>query len=404
MQSYKKIFLIFLITTLVAVFFAFGIISELNIYENLIAQNKTEFLNNMSLVDKSGVLKNNTIEKESLENPENLNNFNIFERKDFLGQSNSFDKNIHLIPCGNTIGVKLFTDGILVVGFSEFENEFGQKTSPAKKRGVKKGDIIKKVNGKEVYSVDDFILECTNNDILKLEFLRNDKIIKINVKSEKTSDGESKLGMWVRDSTAGIGTMTFYNPKTKKFAALGHGICDIDTNLIFPLKSGEILSSSIVSVKKGEKGTPGELHGVFLESQGSIGKVIYNNQFGIYGDIVCDEMLTHNTPLKIALKEEVKEGEAYIMSNIAGQKVKAYKVCIQKTFVQNPSSTKGMIIKITDEELIEKTGGIVQGMSGSPVIQNGKLIGAVTHVFVNDPTRGYGIFIENMLAEAEKIK
>jgi stage IV sporulation protein B len=363
-------------------------------------QNKT--LNNMSLVDKSGVLRNNKIEKETLENPDNLNNKSIFGLNSINYQNNSFDKNTYLIPCGNTIGVKLFTDGILVVGFSEFENESGQKTSPAKKRGVKKGDVIKTINDKCIYSVDDFILECKNKDEVKLEILRNNKIINFNIKSEKTADGESKFGMWVRDSTAGIGTMTFYNPKTKKFAALGHGICDIDTNLIFPLKDGEILSSSIVSVKKGEKGTPGELHGVFLESQGSIGHVDYNNQFGIYGDIVRDEMLTKNTPMKIALKEEVKEGDAYIMSNISGQKVKTYKICIQKTFVQNPSSTKGMIIKITDEELIKRTGGIVQGMSGSPIIQNGKLVGAVTHVFVNDPTRGYGIFIENMLSEAEK--
>ena len=386
MQSYKKIFLIILITVLVTGILAFSSVSLIN--------DKIQNISGFELEEagNGGVLKNNQLLKQNMqENAIKIKNNNIKDKK--------------VIPCGNAIGVKLYSDGILVVGLSEFCSDEGKNESPAKKSGVKKGDLIKKVNNKTVNNLEDFIYEWENNNIVKLELSRNGKIYKFDVECKKAkSDMKNKIGVWVRDSTAGIGTMTFYDNETKKFAALGHGVTDTDTKDIIPIKGGSILGASILSVKKGEKGKPGELEGMFLGSKGDIGKIEKNTSLGIYGTITNDNDISKNEPILVATNDEVKEGKAYILTSICAQNIEKYEIEIQKKFSHNITSTKGMIIKITDKKLLEKTGGIVQGMSGSPILQNGKLIGAVTHVFVNDPTRGYGIFIENMLAEAEKIK
>jgi len=305
-----------------------------------------------------------------------------------------------IAACGSTIGVKLKIDGILVIGMSDVETESGKRLIPAKDAGIREGDLITGVNGKNVESIEELIKEIDNteNRLLKVDFKRGDSQYSVQVTPVKAADDNKyHIGLWVRESTAGIGTLTFFDPESRGFGALGHGITDIDTGTLMPVKTGEILESRILAIKKSKAGLPGELKGV-IEESGQLGVITSNNRFGIYGRINDDIMdsIPHRM-YPIALRSSIKEGPATILSNIDGKDVVEYDIEIQKVSRQNYSGSKGMIIKITDKRLLEATGGIVQGMSGSPIIQDGKIIGAVTHVLVNDPSRGYGIFIENMI-------
>jgi len=309
--------------------------------------------------------------------------------------------NIKIAACGNTVGVKLFLKGIMIIGLSDVSDTTGKSVLPAKESGIKPGDIIEEVNGEKAEGTDWLvnIIEGSGGKTLKLSIRRGDSTYTTEITPILSSEeNKYRLGMWVRDSTAGIGTLTFFDRKSGKFGALGHGITDVDTGALMPIQSGEILDCSVVGIKKGRSGTPGELKGLFLEDELTIGRIFANSEGGIYGalDVRYNERLT-SREYPIALRAQIKEGPAKILSNIDGKEVKEYDIEIQKVSRQNLSGSKGMIIKITDLKLLEQTGGIVQGMSGSPIVQDGKMIGAVTHVLVNDPTRGYGIFIETML-------
>jgi stage IV sporulation protein B len=232
---------------------------------------------------------------------------------------------------------------------------------------------------------------------MDINFIRDGKKYKANLLPVKSSsDGKYKAGLWVRDSTAGIGTITFYNPDDGSFAGLGHGIYDSETELLLPLSRGAVVGLDMEDILKGKTGHPGELKGSFgTEKKGSLLK---NTTGGVFG-VLSTPPETVSDPLPCALKGEVVKGDAYILSNVDGRGVKKYSINIDKIYSGN-EATKNFVISVTDERLLELTGGIVRGMSGSPIIQNDKLVGAVTHVLVNDPTRGYGIFIENMLKEA----
>lgn len=304
-----------------------------------------------------------------------------------------------LIPGGNCIGVKLYTDGLVVVGTSSFKSSDGKMVFPAKYAGVNEGDVIKEINGEAIGDSKKFseIVTANNGDDVLLTIDRNGMILKCSVKPALDKDGKFKLGIWVRSSLAGIGTMTYYDPHNNTYGALGHGISDSDTGRVVPISKGEVLKAEVVSVIKGEKGSPGELRGSFV-MDGKIADVERNTDCGIYGSITDAEVLSKK-PMEVASHNEIKEGKAQILSCIDGDDIGAYDIEIQKVNHRKTNDSKSMVIKITDKELLNETGGILQGMSGSPILQNGKLIGAVTHVFVNDPTRGYGIFIENMLSE-----
>ena len=310
-----------------------------------------------------------------------------------------------LIPVGKSIGVTLSTDGVMIVGVSEMQTPDGIVQSPAETAGIRPGDMIKEFNGAHISNVEELTKAVSASEGKNSEIVirRNDKTIETLITPRLSSDdGSLKIGAWVKDAASGIGTMTYLNPSDNTFAALGHGICDVETGSIIAHDEGNILSSTIVSVEKGVRGTPGELKGVFSEDRCILGKVTKNTHCGIFGSVDSSKSITtSSTPLPIASREEIAPGPAHILTNVEGNIVEQFSVEIVRVLPQNTSASKDMIIKITDEKLISKTGGIVQGMSGSPVLQNGKLVGAVTHVFVNDPTRGYGIFIENMLAEAE---
>ncbi|MDP4181406.1 MAG: SpoIVB peptidase [Bacillota bacterium] len=309
--------------------------------------------------------------------------------------------NREVVACGNTVGVKIRTKGLLVIGISDVEDADGNKNYPAKQCGIKPGDLILKANGNDLASINDFIEQINNSNghSISVSIKHGQEIVNKEIKPVMSSD-DSKyhLGLWVRDSTAGIGTLTFYDPNTNCFGALGHGITDLDTGELMTVKEGQILESTILSIKRGKQGAPGELKGIFMEDRKSLGVISKNSEFGIYGVLENNgaSRLSGKT-YPVALKTQVKEGPAKILSNIDGNSVEEYSVEIQKVSRQKLDSAKGMVIKVTDKKLLALSGGIVQGMSGSPIIQDGRIVGAVTHVLVNDPTRGYGIFIEKMM-------
>lgn len=312
----------------------------------------------------------------------------------------------YLIPGGQSIGVMLYTKGALVVGTMDVVTEDGQRVNPAKKAGLNPGDVIEKLNGVEIKNTQHMteLINNLNEEDVKLSIRRHNEEKEITITPVKDSeDGLLKLGVWVRDSTAGVGTLTFYDPFTKSFAGLGHAISDVDTGELLIVKEGEIVSSEIIEIVKGEAGEPGELKGSFDVNNEVIGNITKNTDFGIYG--ISEKGIENNLyseALPAAKRDEIQLGDATLLCSLNNEGVKEYKCKIIKLNSQNSPKQKSMEIEITDERLLSQTGGIVQGMSGSPILQNGKIIGAVTHVFVNDPTKGYGIYVDWMLNELGK--
>lgn len=302
-------------------------------------------------------------------------------------------KRQYVVTGGELFGIKLYTDGVIIVDFEEIETENGL-VCPAKTADIKIGDIVKSVNGKEVTSSSHFskLLQESKGKKIEIQVLRKNKNVKLKFKTVVEKDsGQYRAGLWVRDSTAGLGTVTFYNKSNNTFAGLGHPIYDVDTNEIMPLKSGVMADVSLSGLSKSTFGNVGELCGVMTGK--SNGTLCLNDVTGIYGYSVTNK--TDEIP--VAVRQEVKEGKAQIRCTVTNSEPEYYDIEITKIYSNSSSVNKDMIIKVTDERLLKITGGIVQGMSGSPIIQNGKLVGAVTHVFVNNPKQGYAIFAERML-------
>ncbi len=305
-----------------------------------------------------------------------------------------------LVPDGRSIGVMLSTNGALIVDFMDIDSSNGEVPSPARVAGLKAGDLIQGFDGKKISNVAELVsaIAASAGKSSALTLSRNGKKSEVLIKPEVSkNDGSLKIGAWVKDAASGIGTLTFFDPDTKAFAALGHGICDAETGKLLPVESGSILSAGIVSVSKGEKGVPGELNGIFKNDSETLGEISKNSEAGISG-IASKSFAANGTPIPIGHRENVKVGSASVLTTINGSLPQKFDIEIIKIMPKVISQQKGFVIQITDEKLLEKTGGIVQGMSGSPILQNGRIVGAVTHVFVNDPTRGYGIFIEDMLS------
>ncbi len=298
---------------------------------------------------------------------------------------------------GFPIGIKLYCDGVVVVDTQNVETS-GAVLNPAQKAGILKGDIIKSIDGVKVTTNSEVseIIEESNGRELKMQILRNGEIKNVVFSSVySTVSGGYKAGLWIRDSSAGIGTVTFYTQKGE-FASLGHAVCDVDTGELLPISTGETTDAKITGCYKGKSGTAGELCGI-LEGK-STGKIMVNKSIGIYG--VFNEVDTTKALYPLCRKNEVKMGAAQIVTTVEDGKQEAFNIEIERIDYISDEN-KNLVIKVTDENLIAKTGGIIQGMSGSPIIQNGKLVGAVTHVFLNDPTGGYGIFAETMLEVAD---
>lgn len=302
---------------------------------------------------------------------------------------------------GEMIGMKLKTPGLTVVTFEEFTGRDYKKARPYENLNIQRGDMIISIDGEEITDVDMFIDRVQNSKgkELTLKILRNKAVFNEKITPiVDRNDGKYKLGIWVKDLTSGVGTVTFVDPSTYMFAALGHGINDIDEMNLLEIKGGTAYRAMILSVVKGQKGAPGEVRGAIKEND-IFGNIVKNTKNGVYG-YLDNSVKLDLEPIEVALKEEVEVGEAEILATVSGNDTKRYKIMIEKVNSKSSNLGRNLVIRVIDEELIEKTGGIVQGMSGSPIIQDGKIIGAVTHVLVNDPTRGYGIFIESMM-EAE---
>lgn len=314
----------------------------------------------------------------------------LFRKNESIVKDNR--ESVYVYLGGYPLGFTLSCSGVVVVAISNDSV-----------KNIKEGDIITKINNESVNSAEQ-ILHLINSDDyagkeLEITFNRDnqekvttlqpvyDNILKI-----------YKLGLWIRDNAAGVGTLTYIRKDNLRFGALGHPVCDIDTGSLLPVSSGNIFRCNVVGCKKGAKGNPGELKGLFLRNGKVLGDLNINNKFGVYGTFGSDYVRAFdNEIVEVARRSEIKSGKAKIRCTIDGTTPKDYDIEIVKTYFQSTENTKSMFIRVTDKELLKKTGGIVQGMSGSPIIQNGKLVGAVTHVFVSDPTKGYGVYADWMI-------
>ena len=312
---------------------------------------------------------------------------------------------IEVIPSGEIIGVKLYTSGVLVVGTSSIKSEDGLNYKPYDGTGIQEGDSILSVNDMIVNSTEELTnsIQNSNGEKLKIKYIRNEEEKECEITPIKDKEGIYKIGLWVRDSAAGVGTLTFYNPETQSFAGLGHAITDIDTGDVINTSSGEVDNVNIISIIKGQKQQPGKIQGS-IKNENAIGNIYTNTKYGIYGVVknINNLSIDYSKRMKVASRQEIKQGPATILSAIDGT-VKEYCIEIEKIYLNNNYDNKSMLIKVTDEELINKTGGIIQGMSGSPIIQNGKFVGAVTHVFVNDPQVGYAVFGDIMISQLKEV-
>lgn len=410
----KKLFRILIILSLLVIYTYIvaiqAIPNNVVVFEDESINLKTILGLNLNITDNSKIIEtlSNSQENQINEKGTKTIKLSLFD--------NIFVKNINVdviekttvVPVGTLAGIKLYTNGVLVVGMSEIEGIDSKRYKPYENSGIEEGDTIVSINNNQIESTEELIEEvnmCKGNS-LQIKYLHGEKTKECSITPVQTSSSEYKLGLWVRDSAAGIGTVTFYEPSTKNFGALGHGITDIDTEELINIASGEFVTTKVINVVKGEQGNPGKIQGT-IENQKDIGKIYKNTQFGIYGNV--DNLSTLNIDLskqmEVALRDEIKVGKATILCSVdKNETVNEYEIEIEKVFKDNNYNNKSMLIKVTDEKLLEKTGGIIQGMSGAPIIQNGKFIGAVTHVLVNNPQEGYGVFGDIMIKKMKSTK
>lgn len=401
MKKFIKIFCCLLLVGTIAIF------SLVSYYNNILPNNiaiyedeSIHFNTKFEIIAKSGA----EIDKVSKIN----NNFSQDYTTDLslLGVVPIKSVNIKVVKqryvalSGESFGIKIFTKGVMVVGMSDVKTDSGS-VNPAKKSGLKIGDIIEKVNGKSVNSNAQLsrIINSSNGSAVNMQVRRDDEKITIKMIPVLSSEsGAYKAGLWVRDSTAGLGTMTFYSTVNGAFAGLGHAIVDVDTGIVLPINSGEIVKTEILSVTKSSKGSVGEICGAFTGQ--TFGTIKENCECGVYGFYKNYEQ--QDNLILIANKQDVKTGNAKIYTTLDNNEPRFYDCVIERVDYNNHDQ-KNLLVRVTDKELIEKTGGIVQGMSGSPIIQNGQLVGALTNVFVNDPEKGYGVFAETMLETSQSV-
>lgn len=336
----------------------------------------------------------------------------VLESRSFDGQIPSKEvkagdvRQQKLMPVGAAVGIHIQTNGLMVLGTADVVSEDGTTASPAE-NAVREGDYILNVDGEAVKTAGQMVeaIKEKKDEPLQLKVMRDGDIFEVDVKAVKTSGGDYKTGIWVRDDTQGIGTLSFID-ENNRFAALGHGIADIDTGKLIDMSAGGLYPSSVYAIVKGKSGEPGEMVGnILYGKRQKFASVRKNTDAGIFGVVdtgsspyVYDEAKA----LPVGYKEQMHIGEAYVMCQVKG-KIDKFKVKISGIDYNGGTSNKDFIIQITDEALLSQTGGIIQGMSGSPVIQDGCIVGVVTHVFLNDSTKGYGIFIENMLSNIDTI-
>ncbi len=402
----RIVLLIFLLIIYIYVLLIQYIPDEITIFEGENISLKTGFGITLNSEDEVLETSANTGEKTINKVGNEKLSINLFDKLFIKDIDVSVLPKTTVVPVGNIAGVKLYTNGVLVVGMSEIEGEDSKTYKPYENTGIEEGDTIVKVNENIITSTDELIerINMSNGEKVNIEYIHDEQTKACSITPVKTSEKEYKLGLWVRDSAAGVGTVTFYEPSTQSFGALGHGITDIDTGDLLNIASGEFVTAKVLNIKKGEDGNPGKIQGT-IEEQETIGEISKNTEFGIYGKIkdISSLNIDMNKEMEVALRDEIKLGKATILCSLDNRNVEEYEIEITKIYKENNYNNKSMEIKITDERLIEKTGGIIQGMSGSPIIQNGKFVGAVTHVLVNSATEGYAIFGDLMLKQSKEV-
>ncbi|MCI8273233.1 MAG: SpoIVB peptidase [Clostridia bacterium] len=406
MKILKKISLLFVLFFLYAyIVFIYNIPEVISVFEG--DQVKISTLWGIKIKKENDVIQtstnvtSNTFEKAGHEQL----TVSLFNKIDVKTIDVNIMEETEVIPSGEIVGIKLYTSGVLVVGTSSIEGIDGQNVKPFQDTGIQEGDSITTINDTIINNTEELVkaVNDAKGEKIKITYIRKGEEKTCEITPTKDKSNEYKIGLWVRDSAAGVGTITFYHEQTNSFAGLGHAITDIDTGEIINTSSGEIDDVKIVSVEKGEKEEPGKIQGTIKDNK-IIGNIYKNTEYGIYGVIKDIDNLSINKDkrMKVASRHEIQLGEAKILCGIDDE-IKEYKIEIQKIHLNNNYDNKSMLIKVTDEELINKTGGIVQGMSGSPIIQNGKFIGCVTHVFVNDPKIGYAVFGDIMISQLNEI-
>ena len=362
---------------------------------------------NFNVKTALGIKINEHADKKIIQTSADIDTENFVEKKtlsvSFLNIFNIKEIEINeipqaeVVPLGNIVGLRLYASGVLVIGKTEIKGEKPYKTST-----IKEGDLITAVNSKKVETTTDLITSVNDSkgNSIEITYVREGIIYTTTIEPVKTDKDEYKIGLWVRDGAIGVGTISYYEPSTKYFAALGHPIIDTDTGEIVSIKEGELVNASVISIKKGEGGNPGEIKGS-LKSDEKIGQISTNTEFGIYGtlDNLSSLNIDKENKIKVALREEIKTGDAKVLLTLEDGIRKEYDVKIKKIYKNNDKDNKSMLIEIVDEDLKNLTGGIIQGMSGAPLIQNGKFIGAITHVLVNNPELGYAVFGDLMIKQ-----
>lgn len=368
MKNLKFLLKIFIIVILFVVYIyviAINAIPEnIVIFQGEDVNIKTILGLNVNVVDEENVLETSST------NQKGINNSNKQTAKLNLFQ-NIFLKNIDIdvlpktkvIPIGSVAGIKLYTNGVLVVGMSEIQGMDNKKYKPYESSGIQEGDRIIAVNNTDIENTEDLMknVNMSNGNEVKIKYVHNQKSLECSIKPIETSSKEYKLGLWVRDSAAGVGTVTFYEPSSQSFGALGHGITDIDTEQLIDIASGEFVTTKILNVVKGESGNPGRIQGT-VDNQKNIGEIYKNTKFGIYGkvDNISTLNIDNSKEMELASRDEIKTGKATIMCSLENEKIEEYEIEIEKIFKDNNYDNKSMLIKVTDSRLLEKTGGIIQ--------------------------------------------
>ena len=402
-KNYKQFILIFILLIMLAY-----VTSIISIPNSLILFQNEDF----DIKSIWGVKLEETVEVGSnISKPTNSSQLKVYNVSILGFNLKTITANIiqttKVVPLGSLVGLKLYTQGVLVVGMSEIKGEDNKIYKPYQEAGIEQGDSIIEINDVEVNSTEELI-SCVSKcggESIEVTYIKDGNILETQITPVKTSENTYKLGLWVRDAEAGIGTVTFYDSSSNSFAALGHGIQDIDTGELVDISSGEFVTADILDIEKGEKENPGRIEGT-IEYGTKIGKIYNNTDFGVYGTTtnISQLNISNKEEIEVASRNEIEIGKASIICTLEDGKREEYEIEIQKIYINNNENNKSMLVKVTDEELLEKTGGIIQGMSGSPVIQNGKLIGALTHVLVSDPTKGYALFADTMVSQLNNIK
>lgn len=382
-----------------------------NIFKDFCKYVLSFFVTFILIVFSFGFEINNTVcEKVIACNIDSVNCEQLVSRKSFFDifkdifnfekdDKSSNKRKMQVYVGGYPLGFTLECEGVLIVSIGDVQTVYGN-VCPAKDKNIKEGDILYSINGVIITSATHLhsLLNKTYQGEVDIVLKRGQTLIKEKITPVKeVSSDMYRLGFWIRDNAAGVGTLTYIRTDNNRFGALGHPVCDVDTGKLMPVSGGNIYRCNIIGYNKGQRGNPGELRGLFLRSGLKAGNIDNNNEYGVYGEIDESYKESLGEPVDVCFKDEVKTGKAKMLCTIDGLLPKEYDIEIVKLSHQTKSDKKSMVIKVTDKELISKTGGIVQGMSGSPILQNGKLVGAVTHVFVSDPTKGFGLYIDWMI-------